>query len=119
MELCRGEPRICDTMAQSASVRVRPKNKILFLALAMCMIFSVVFAENLGATDIAHDCTGENCPVCLYIKTAEGFLKTLKTAGFFAFLTGHLVFTAKTPENSAEYYTYPHSPIALKVRFNS
>jgi len=95
------------------------KRKILFLALAVCIAFSVVFTANLAATDIDHDCIGENCPECLHIETAKGFLKALKTTGSFTFLTGHLVFTAKTPENSTECTTYSQSPIALKVRFNS
>jgi len=114
MELCRGEPRICD-----ATVRVRPKRKILLLVLAVCIAFSVVFTGNLTAGEIDHDCTGENCPYCLHIETAKGFLKALKTAGSFSSLTGHLVFTAKIPENNAECNIYPQSPIALKVRFNS
>ena len=96
-----------------------PKRKILLLVLAACITFSVVFTENLAAGEIDHDCTGENCPVCLNIETAKGFLNTLKSAGSFSSLTSHLVFTAKTPENSAECNIYPHSPIALKVRFNS
>jgi len=96
-----------------------PKRKILFLALAACIAFSVVFAENLAAGEIDHDCIGENCPVCLHIETAKDFLKALKTAGSFTFLTSHLVFTAKIPENYAECTTYSHSPIALKVRFIS
>ena len=92
---------------------------MLFPVLAACMAFSVVFAGNLAAGDIDHDCIGENCPVCLHIETAQGLLKTLKTAGFFTFFTGHVSFTAAIPENSAECNNYPHSPIALKVRFNS
>jgi len=100
-------------------VRVRPKRKILLLVLAICIAFSVVFTGNLAANDIDHDCIGGNCPYCLHIETAKGFLKALKTAGSFTSFTGHLVFTAKIPENNAELTTYPHSPIALKVRFNS
>ena len=96
-----------------------PIRKIPLLALAVCIAFSVVFAGNLAAGIIYHDCIGENCSDCLHIETAKGFLKALKTAGSFSSLTGHLVFTAGTPENSAECYTYPHSPVALKVRFNS
>ena len=96
-----------------------PKRKILFLAIAVCIAFSVAFTENLAAGEIDHDCTGENCHVCLHIETAKDFLKALKTAGSFASLTGHLVFTAKTPENSTECTTYSQSPIALKVCFNS
>jgi hypothetical protein len=95
------------------------KRKILFLAIAVCIAFSVIFTMDLAANDIDHDCIGENCPYCLHIETAKGFLKALKTAGSFTFLTGHLVFMAKTPENTAECNNYPHSPIALKVRFNS
>ena len=114
MELCRGEPRICD-----ATVRVRPKRKILFLAIAVCIAFSVAFTENLAAGEIDHDCTGENCPYCLHIETAKGFLKTLKTAGSFSSLTSHLALTAKIPESNTECNIYPHSPIALKVRFIS
>ena len=96
-----------------------PKGKILFLALAVCIAFSVVFTESLAIGDIDHDCIGENCPYCLHIETAKDFLKTLKTAGSFTFLTGHLAFTAIIPENDAEYTVYSQSPIALKVRFNS
>jgi len=96
-----------------------PKRKILFLAIAICIAFSVVFTGNLAATEIDHDCTGENCPVCLHIETAKDFLKALKTAGSFSSLTSHLAFTAKILENNAECNIYPHSPIALKVRFNS
>ena len=98
---------------------LRCKGRMLFLALAVCIAFSVVFAANLVAGEIDHDCTGENCTVCLHIETTKGFLKALKTAGSFTFLNGHLVFTAKIPENYAECNIYPHSPIALKVRFNS
>jgi hypothetical protein len=100
-------------------MELRPKRKMLFLVLAMCIAFSVVFTGNLVAGEIEHDCIGENCPVCLHIETAKGFLKALKTAGSFTSLTGHLVFTATIPENYAECTTYSHSPIALKVRFNS
>jgi hypothetical protein len=96
-----------------------PKRKMLFLALAVCIGFSVVFAESLAAGDIDHDCIGESCPYCLHIETAQGFLKALKTAGSCTFFTGHLVFTATIPENNTECTTYSHSPIALKVRFNS
>jgi len=95
------------------------KRKILFLAIAVCIAFSVIFTMDLAANDIDHDCIGENCPYCLHIETAKGFLKALKAAGSFTFLTGHLVFTAKTPENYTECTIYSQSPIVLKVRFNS
>ena len=95
------------------------KKKTLLIVLAICITFSVAFAGNLAAADIDHDCIGENCPVCLHIETAKGFLKTLKTAGSFSSLTSHLALTAKIPESNTECNIYPYSPIALKVRFIS
>jgi len=97
----------------------RCKKSLLFLAVALCIIFSVVLAENFAAVDIKHDCIGESCPICLHIETAKGFLKSLKAAGSVTFLSSHLVFTAKTPDNSGECDTHHYSPLALKVRFNS
>jgi len=96
-----------------------PKRKMLFLALAVCIAFSVVLAESLAAGDIDHDCIGESCPYCLHIETVQDFLKALKTAGSFSSLIGYSVFTVAIPENCAEYNFYSQSPIALKVRFNS
>jgi hypothetical protein len=95
------------------------KRKIPLLVLAICIVFSVVFAENSAAGEIDHDCIGENCPVCLHIETARSFLKALKIADTFSSLNSHLVFTANIPKNNAECNIYPHSPIVLKVRFNS
>jgi len=94
----------------------RCKRSMLFLAMAACIVFSVVFTENLTAADIDHDCAGESCPVCLHIETAKGFLKA---AGSCTFLAGHVVFPAAIPEKIAECTIHPYSPIALKVRFNS
>jgi hypothetical protein len=96
-----------------------PKRKVLFLALAVCMIFSLVFAELVLADAHDHDCIGEGCPVCLQIEAANNFFKSLKLAGLLYFLAVCAFFLFQTPPRNTEFAIYIHSPIDLKVRFNS
>jgi hypothetical protein len=100
-------------------MELRPKGKALFLALAVCIAFSVVFAEALIADDIDHDCTGEGCPFCLAIETAHNFLKNLKMGGMAVFLAVGPAFSAQTPLQFTDSPLSFNSPVALKVRFNS
>ena len=90
---------------------------MLFLALAACMAFSVVFTGNLAAGDLDHDCIGENCPICLAIKAGQNFLKTLKFAGFLLFTVFLTLFAHISKKHIVN--ACPLSPITLKVRFNS
>jgi len=92
--------------------------RTLLLALAVCVAFSVVFAENLAAVDIDHDCIGPNCPVCLAVKAGQNLLKTLKFAGSLLFAV-FLTFFAQISKRHIGLNASPLSPIALKVRFNA
>jgi hypothetical protein len=93
------------------------KTKTVFLALAVCVVFSAFFTETLAAASLDHDCTGEGCPICLEIQIATNFLKTLKLAGIILFITALLMFPARTHHTTELPCLY--SPITLKVRYNS
>jgi hypothetical protein len=95
------------------------QRKVLFLALAACIAFSVLFAESLIADEHDHDCIGEGCPICLQIETTNNLLRTLKLAGLFCFLFVCTVFLSLTFQKYTEITICVFSPIALKVRFNS
>jgi hypothetical protein len=100
----------------------RMKKTFLLLALAVCVVFSVGFAENLAANSLDHDCCKKEekgCLPCLKIETARRFLRILKFAIFAMFFAAHLLFYAQAPEKHAEYNTCFLSPITLKVRFNT
>jgi hypothetical protein len=100
-------------------MKLRPQRKILLLALAVCIVFSFVFAEVLIAKEHDHDCIGEGCPSCLLIEIANIFLKSLKLGG----LSGFLAVCPALPVLSFQKYTeIAHcgfSPVTLKVRFNT
>jgi hypothetical protein len=98
-------------------MELRLKRKVLFLVLAICMVFSVVFAELVIADDLDHDCAGEGCPFCLQIETFNNFLKSLKLAAMTVFLSFSFLHCSLLPTHCSLLTT--HSPVALKVRFNS
>jgi hypothetical protein len=100
-------------------MELRSDRKVMFLALAVCMIFSVFFAEVLIADDLDHDCIGEGCPFCLAIEIANNFLKSLKLTVLTVFLIVCLIFLIQTFKKFIEFDISLHSPVALKVRFNS
>jgi hypothetical protein len=91
------------------------KRKIILLALALCLVISVVFAEALISDSHDHDCTGTNCPICLQIEMA----RSLKLAGIALFFISCPVFSALIPKIYTGLYDYSISPVMLKVRFNT
>ena len=103
------------------SMEIRSKKKALFLALAVCMILSVVFTGVLAASILEHDCIGEEngCPYCLQISMAKIFLKTFKIAIVIIFAALVFIFCAQISQKHTVFVLYPYSPISLKVRFNS
>jgi hypothetical protein len=100
-------------------MELRHQRKVLFFALAACVIFSVVFSETVIAGEHDHDCIGEGCPFCLLIETANNLLKSLKLAGLLCFLTACTVFAALAFQKYAKISPCVFSPVALKIRFNT
>jgi len=97
------------------------KRKILLLTLAICIAFTVVFAEILIATDHDHnhDLIGEDCPICRQIEAANNLLIALKLASLFVFFTVFLTFHDKILPQYTQYFSCAISSVSLKVRFNS
>jgi hypothetical protein len=100
-------------------MKLRPQRELLFLALAVCMIFSFVFAEVLIAEEHDHDCIGEGCPFCLAIEIANNFLKSLKLGVLTVFLTVSFALPALSIQKYTEITHCGFSPVTLKVRFNT
>jgi hypothetical protein len=98
-------------------MELRPKRKALFLTLAVCIVFSVVFAEVLIAGEHEHDCIGEGCPFCLLIETANNFLKSLKLTALTVFFSFSFLYGSLLIAHCSLFTT--HSPVTLKVRFNT
>ena len=92
------------------------EKKILFLAMAVCFIFSALIAETMIAGSHDHDCIGIECPICLVIQKVNKFLKPVCAVLFFI---GCLVFFGRLPKSNTGLTAHSLSPVALKVRYNS
>jgi len=95
-----------------------PNKKTMLLIPAVCIVFSVVFNENLTAAEHDHECTGEGCPVCLQIEAAKCLIKNLRLALIGLFLAVRLALSVQLNKSPAFFIPFL-SPVALKVRFNS
>jgi hypothetical protein len=95
------------------------KKKILFLILATCIAFSVVFTVPQTAAILDHDCTNEDCHHCRQIEAAKYFIKIIKLAIIGLFFAVFLTFPAQINKKYAGSADYILSPVTLKVRFNS
>jgi len=93
--------------------------KILFLVIAVFIVFSVISAETLIASEHDHDCTGEGCPVCLQIEIVKCFLRTFNLIVFFSFLAAFHEFFAAVYRVFNGFFHYIFSLVTLKVRFNT
>jgi hypothetical protein len=100
-------------------MKLRLKGKILLLALAVCIVSSIVTAETLIAIDLLHDCKSPDCRPCLRIETLERFLSAFRMASITFSPIGSLAFYSETIQKHAEFYIYTLSPIVMKVRLNS
>ncbi len=47
------------------------KKRLVCLTLTFLFALAVIFLLNFSATNIIHECTGDKCPVCSVLKTAE------------------------------------------------
>jgi hypothetical protein len=96
-------------------MKLLSKRKFMLLALVLCLVISVVFAEALISDSHDHDCTGTNCLICLRIELA----KSLKLAGIALFFIICPAFYALVSKIRTGPNDYSISPILLKVRFNT
>jgi len=97
----------------------RQHKNILLLITMFCVVLSVIFTASLTAAEHNHNCTGEDCPICLLIEAAQSFLRNLKFAGIAFVLSVCLLFFTRSIIKNAVLIFYHLSPVTLKVRFNS
>jgi hypothetical protein len=58
-------------------------NRGLFFWIGLVFVLASLFSENYIVSHAAHDCRGEDCPVCLLIQRAENFSRQAKNAVFY------------------------------------
>lgn len=72
-------------------VRRMSKKRIMSWILIVFFVAGVLFSYGYIARNVEHDCTGQECPICMHLQQAAQFLSNIKTMSttpvFLAFLS--------------------------------
>ena len=86
----------------------------LAVLLALVMLFSVVYI----ALEADHDCCGEDCAVCVQLRTCENLLRNLFLTAVLLSAAGCLCALICVIARSDLRFAHPHTLIALKVKLS-
>jgi len=104
-------------------MEIRPKIRILLLALAACVAFPFFFTETLVVVEIEHDCCTkeetQECITCLHMLAAINLQLKLKIAALVSSSFEPLLFSIQINRDYNDLHIDYLSPVELKVRFNS
>lgn len=95
------------------------KKRILSAALAVSVLFVVLYSVIFIAAQSHHDCIGENCPICLQIQNCENTLKTLSSAAAVTAVSAifYVAFFIIRTYNTRPFVS--STPISLKVELSN
>ncbi len=69
------------------------RNRIIGIITALAVLFVILYSSLYIATEINHDCAGDNCSICCQINICRNTLKTLSLAFFAAATAALLTYT--------------------------
>jgi hypothetical protein len=96
-----------------------PRNKIFIFSLTACLALAAISAETFVFTHIDHDCTGEDCPVCLQIEIARNALKCFALALIATPLAAYTACANQTIKKNAYYFIRLVTPVTLNIKSNT
>lgn len=91
------------------------KIKIVVLLLAALTLFVTFASYQIIVEKAHHECTGENCSVCIQLDEAASYLKSLKYVPVLSFLTTILCIVTKWVSHKAHNACVNRTLISLKV----
>ncbi|MGN1419434.1 MAG: hypothetical protein ACI4W6_08910 [Acutalibacteraceae bacterium] len=97
---------------------MKKQKRLVAVILAVSVLFAMLFSVCFIATESAHNCVGENCPICCHINDCKEAVKTLASAAVAVLLAAVITYTAVLV--SAEHLTLFGFPtlISLKVKLS-
>ena len=87
---------------------------LLIIAVCLAMLFSVCFL----ACSSHHDCTGEDCVICMQISLCESILRTLSQTAAAVSFVGAAVYLAVSVSSDAKDQTGAASLVVLRVKLS-
>lgn len=88
-------------------------------ALIMLLLLSMLFTSGYIAAESVHDCSGEDCPVCVLLSLCEQNIRTFK---LLVLLTAVVIFLMHAvpaiPNNGGRILCFD-TPVSLKIQLNN
>ena len=94
------------------------KNKtknILVILLAVLMLFVTFVSYQIIVEKAHHECTGENCSICIQLEEAVSYLKSIKYVPILSFLATILCIVTKWVPHKVPDVCVSRTLISLKV----
>lgn len=93
-------------------------NKVRIALAVLLLVFSIFSVINI-ALERNHECSGENCPICFVISTAEQNLKLLSLTAVFAATSSLFIASNKSVLISSKIpLIKSNTLISQKIRIN-
>jgi hypothetical protein len=93
--------------------------RLSLIVITACLALAAVSADVFVFTHLDHDCTGEDCAVCLQIEIAQNLIELMGRIGLFILVAGIFASALRLIRKSQVFSTVFASPILLKVKFLS
>lgn len=94
------------------------KHRRTAFALALTVIFAILFSVCFVIAESGHECIGEDCPVCFRIDACENMLKILGRAAAAVTVSVFAAVSAAVFPLCAKKTAYRASLVALKVKLS-
>ena len=88
---------------------------ILVMALAVLLLFVTFASYQIIVEKAHHECTGENCSICIQLEEAVSYLKSIKYVPILAFLAAILCIVTKWVSHKVQDVCVSRTLISLKV----
>lgn len=98
----------------SIKLQNRSKN-ILVMVLAVLLLFVTFASYQIIGEKAHHECTGENCSICIQLEEAVSYIKSIKYVPILSFLAVILCVVTKWVSHKVEDVCVSRTLISLKV----
>lgn len=95
------------------------RTRHLALLICLCFIFVFLFSLTYITVEANHDCTGENCPICACIHSAERTLQQMGSGVMLSFLVISSLITILSSFISRLPIFPCTTPVSQKIRMNN
>lgn len=99
-------------------MRIDGKKRIVVVLLIAAVCFAMLFSLCFIAAAAHHDCTGEDCAVCMQISFCESVLRTLSQSAAAIFAAGAVVCLIVSVSFAAKKGLSVDSPVSLRVKLS-